>query len=300
MTLANDTSGERSGSASVSSVIARPVASTASSWGTSRSFATTSQASAASNGRAIISQSTAMLVNSSRLSPATALRLRKPVSALVSRHWRACSSAASNSGRQAASAAVGASRTFVRSAGGTPAEPTIAASSRRSSSDPRPRSKSHSTIPWAKPTWPSWAPAWTSVAAIRTSSGETSWPPSARPAARAASRALSNSAAASCTRPATASVIAAWPRASGLSGWASRNSLLDTAAAANCLVPSSSFVRVAIRQGRPGYLSESRRTWSSAAEIWSPSTSRSSCSRSPTRSAQQNLIFLPVPPGQGA
>jgi hypothetical protein len=118
-------------------------------------FATASHDSAASKGWASISQITAMFVNSGRESPATPLRLRKAVSAFDNRQCRAWSRAVSNSARQGESPSRGSSRILVRSAAGTPDEPTIAARSRRSSSLPSPESLSHSTIPWAKPMWPS-------------------------------------------------------------------------------------------------------------------------------------------------
>ena len=253
------TVGERSSSASVSSAIARPVASTASSVDRPGRPARVSHASAASNGRASISQRDAMFVNSSRLCPATFFKLRNAVSALPSRHASACLRPVSNSACQGESAGAGSRRIFVRSAAGTPAEPTTDASRRCSSAVPSDLSTIHSTSPWAKPVCPAWAPACTSVAAIRTRSVEISWP--------ATSRALSNCAAASWIRPAIASATDAWPSASGLSGKAARNAWLDAAASANFRVASCSFTCVAMRHARPGVLAASRSTCSSAAEI---------------------------------
>ena len=238
--------GERSLSASVSSAIARPVASTAASWSARRSFATFNQASAASKGRARSSQTRARFANTSGLSPAIFFKLRKVVSAFPSRHSRAAFSAMSNSKRQVAFSGQVSNGTRARRAAGTPAEPTTEASMCRSSAVPIPASVSHSTIPWAKPDWPVCAATCTRVAAIPSISGPISAP--------AASRALSNSAAASWIRPLIASANDAWPRARGLAGNAARNSAAPVAASANFRVANWSFVRVARRQARPGVL----------------------------------------------
>ena len=153
------TRGERSGSASDSSAIARAVASIASSRETSDSRATASQASEAAMGRASISHTSAMFVCRARFEAAAFSRARKPASARSSRHCRASPTATSNDWRAPKSAGASMSRTRGRSAAGTPDEPTIAASIRRSSTLPRFPSCSHSTIPCAKPTWPAWAAA---------------------------------------------------------------------------------------------------------------------------------------------
>ena len=88
-----------------------------------------------------------MLVKSSGLSPATGFRLRNVASALESRHSAAAFSAASNSKRWGESAGAGSNDTLVRSAGGTPPDPTIDAKSCRSSSVPTDASIIHSTMP---------------------------------------------------------------------------------------------------------------------------------------------------------
>ncbi len=120
--------GERSASASVSSAIARPVASTAASWSAARRRATVDHASAASKGSASSSQARARFAKSSGLSAATFLRLRKVVRALPRRHSDAALRPTSNSNRQGASAGQGSQPTRGRSAAGTPAEPTTDAS----------------------------------------------------------------------------------------------------------------------------------------------------------------------------
>ena len=154
--------GERSGLACVSRTIARPVASTASSWPegscvAARNSATFSQASAASRGRATRSHNKAIFVNNSGLSAATPLRLLNVLIAFERRHALACLSAASNSNRHGESSSVAVNGTLIRNAGGKPDASSASMRTFRSSSDPSDFSTSHSIVDSARPNCPTWA-----------------------------------------------------------------------------------------------------------------------------------------------
>ena len=97
----------------------------------------------------------------------------------------------------------------------------------------------------------------------------------------------------------TAVTIAVSAQASGFSGWAVKNRAVAAWASSSWSADRTRRHSVPMRQARVGEFFNSRRTRSRQAWYCSPSIMRLILSSSPTKSGQQNLIFFPVPPGQG-
>ena len=92
-------------------------------------------------------------------------------------------------------------------------------------------------------------------------------------------------------------IVACSARATGLSGYFSTNRAKRLVGLLLLPQLACSIALIDIRQARSGYLPSILSMWSRQAARWSPSSIRWTLSSSVTRSAQQNLTFLPVPPG---